>query len=136
MSILKWKNEYSVGVEIIDSEHRQLIEMINKAFDSVENMEEDEVLSELVEEMRRYAMTHFATEEKLMREYGYPEAEEHKKQHNDFMITAASSDNMLSNDNIELEPIKIFKFLADWLRKHILGTDKKLGAFLNEKGVK
>ncbi|CCO22947.1 bacteriohemerythrin [Maridesulfovibrio hydrothermalis] len=136
MSILTWKDEYSVGVRIIDNEHKQLIAMINKAYDSVEKMEEEKVLLELVDEMRKYAMTHFATEEKLMEIHNYPETAEQKKQHNDFMIKAASSDNMLSSDNGAVDPIKVFKYLADWLRGHIMGTDKKLGIFLNEKGIK
>lgn len=136
MSILTWKEEYSVGVRIIDNEHKQLIAMINKAYDSVENMEEEKVVVELVEEMRKYAMTHFATEEKLMALHGYPQAEEQKKEHNEFMITAASSDNLLGNGSNNVEPTKIFKYLTDWLRNHILGTDKKLGNFLNGKGIK
>ncbi len=79
MSILTWKKEYSVGVRIIDNEHKQLIAMINKAYKSVENMEEEKIMVELVEEMRKYAMTHFATEEKLMELYNYPGADEQKK---------------------------------------------------------
>ena len=136
MSILKWKDEYSVGVRVIDNEHKQLIAMINRAYDSVENMEEEKILGSLVDDMRRYAMTHFATEEKLMAQHGYPFSDEHKKEHNDFMITAASSDNMLGGGNVPVEPTKVFKYLADWLRKHIMSTDKKFGSFLNEKGVK
>ncbi|WP_432738518.1 bacteriohemerythrin [Maridesulfovibrio sp. FT414] len=134
MSILKWREELSVGVEVVDDEHRQLIAMINKAYDSVENMEEEKVLIELVGEMRKYALTHFATEERLMDQYGYPGADEHRRKHNEFMITAASSDNMISK-GVELEPVKIFKYLADWLRLHILNTDKELGKYLNSKGV-
>lgn len=134
MPILKWKDEFSVGVEIMDSEHRKLIAMINKAYDSVENMEEAEILGGLVEEMRQYAMSHFAAEEKLMSEYDYPYTAEHHKEHNEFMITAATTDNVL-NSGKEVEPIRVFKFLADWLRGHILGTDRKLGKFLNSKGV-
>lgn len=135
MPIIKWKEEYSVGVRIIDKEHKQLISMINRAYDSVENMEEEKVLIELVEDMRKYAMTHFATEEKLMALYKYPHKDEHKQHHNDFMIKAASSDNMLSSGD-SINPIKVFKYLSDWLRHHIFDTDKKFGTFLNEHGVK
>ncbi|WP_027720539.1 bacteriohemerythrin [Maridesulfovibrio zosterae] len=136
MPILSWKDGYSVGVRSIDDEHKQLLAMINRAYDSVENMEEEKVMIELVDEMRRYAMIHFATEEKMMLQYDYPFSNEHKLQHNDFMIKAASSNNILDSSASGVEPVKIFKYLADWLREHILKTDKKLGEFLNEKGVK
>ncbi|WP_031478932.1 bacteriohemerythrin [Maridesulfovibrio frigidus] len=135
MPILTWKNDYSVGVKKIDDEHKTLIDMINKAYDSVEAMKEEEILAELVDEMRNYAMTHFATEEMYMKHHKYPHAETHRKQHNEFMIHVASTDNLLSSDKNEIDPIKVFKYLADWLRNHILITDKKFGAFLNEKGL-
>ena len=136
MPVLSWKDGYSVGVRSIDDEHKQLLAMINRAYDSVENMEEEKVMMELVEEMRRYAMVHFATEEKMMLQYDYPFSKEHKLEHNDFMIKAASSNNILDTSPKGIEPVKIFKYLADWLREHIMKTDKKLGEFLNEKGVK
>lgn len=135
MPVLKWKEEYSVGVRVIDEEHRLLVEMINKAFGSMENIKEEKVLAELVEEMRRYAMRHFATEEGLMILYAYPLEEEHKMEHSDFMLTAASSDGVLGNDRGVLDPVSIIKFLADWLQHHILETDMKLGRFLNDQGV-
>lgn len=136
MPVLSWKKEYSVGVEQIDNEHKQLIEMINKAYDSVEDREEEEVLSELVKEMQQYAKTHFATEAAFMKIHDYPEVESHRLKHNDFMMHAAPAGKKLTSDGKELDPIKVFKYLADWLTDHIMETDKHLGAFLNEKGIK
>lgn len=130
MPILSWKEEFSVGVKKIDDEHKTLVDIINNAYDSVESREEEDVLLELTNKMRKYAMTHFATEERLMDKYEYPYAESHKKEHSDFMIKAASPDNMLGSEDKEIEPTKVFKYLADWLREHILKTDKKLGDFL------
>ncbi|WP_319777538.1 bacteriohemerythrin [Maridesulfovibrio sp.] len=134
MSILKWDERYSVGVNIIDKEHRQLIDMINKAYDSVKDMEEDKVLRELVKDMFDYAISHFSTEEKLMEKYGFPAAEEHNKMHHVFSMKAETLGLLVKNET-QVEPVKVFKFLADWLRDHILKTDKVLGKFLNEQGV-
>jgi len=135
MPILKWDESYSVGVKVIDDEHRQLIAMINKAYDSVTNMEEDKVLGELVKDMCAYAMSHFATEDSLMNKYGYPAAERHIKMHENFAVKAEALNNLVSSGD-KVEPVKVFKFLADWLRDHILKTDKELGKFLNEQGLK
>ncbi|NDV26147.1 bacteriohemerythrin [Desulfovibrio sp. JC010] len=135
MPILEWDDSYSVGVELIDSEHKQLIGMINKAYDSIKNMEEEKVLVELVKDMNAYAAAHFGTEEKLMKEHGYPASEGHLKMHDEFAIKAKTLHNFVRSEN-EIEPVKVFKFLADWLRDHILKTDKDFGKFLNEQGVR
>ena len=135
MPILKWDESYSVGVQVIDDEHKLLIAMINKAYDSVTNMEEDKILEELVKDMCAYAIIHFATEDSLMNKYGYPAAEVHIKMHASFAVKAEALNNMVSSGDI-VEPVKVFKFLADWLRGHILKTDKDLGVFLNEQGLK
>ncbi|WP_291327386.1 bacteriohemerythrin [Desulfovibrio sp. UCD-KL4C] len=136
MPLLTWNANYSVGIKKIDDDHKILIEMINKACASIEQMEEQKVLKELVVDMRQYAMKHFSREEELMEQYDYPDSESHKKLHNHFIIYAASLDNMKDSEKEILEPIKIFKYLADWLRNHILVTDKKFGAFLIDKGIK
>ena len=133
MPILEWNDGYSVGVKIIDDEHKQLLAMINKAYDSIKDMEEEKVLGELVKEMCDYAQSHFATEERLMKEHGYPAAEGHKKMHDEFTLRSETLDKFISSGD-HVEPLKVFKFLADWLRDHILKTDKVFGEFLNEKG--
>ncbi|ACS78128.1 bacteriohemerythrin [Maridesulfovibrio salexigens] len=134
MPILEWNDDYSVGVSIIDTEHKQLVGMINKAYDSVKNMEEEKVLKILVKDMCDYAVSHFSTEERFMEKYGYPAHEEHEKMHHDFTVKAEALDLLIKSGN-PVEPVKVFKYLADWLRNHILKTDKDLGRFLNEKGV-
>ncbi|SDK72553.1 hemerythrin [Maridesulfovibrio ferrireducens] len=136
MALLSWNDNYSIGIKKIDNEHKVLIGMINKAYDSIEKMEEQKVLLELISEMRQYAMDHFSTEEMFMKHYTYPETENHRKQHNHFMIYVASADNMMDADNNALDPYKVFKYLADWLKNHILVTDKQFGSFLMDKGVR
>lgn len=135
MPLLSWEDSYSVGVAQIDKEHRQLIDMINKAYDSAEDGNDEKALKELVSGMRDFAFTHFATETELMKRHGYPDAENHLKMHKDFTVRATISSSMPASKDWTLDAIKIFQFLADWLNNHILETDKQLGKFLNEKGI-
>ncbi|MBU1248984.1 MAG: hemerythrin family protein [Proteobacteria bacterium] len=136
MPLFKWHEDYSVGVKKIDDEHKRLVEMLNTAFFAIQDMREQEALPELVDDMRAYAMHHFATEEMFMKHYHYPEAEAHIMKHNDFMVYVATADNALTTvRNLTLDPAKVFKYIADWLREHIMETDKELGRFLVEKGV-
>lgn len=136
MPLLTWNDDYSVGVKQIDDDHKKLLEMINKAYASAEaGVDEDITLADLVADMIKYAQDHFATEARLMKEYNYPNATQHQLEHGDFTARAIVSGGTLSQE-WSLDPIKIFRFLADWLTNHIMKTDKELGKFLNEHGVK
>ncbi|MDC0336340.1 bacteriohemerythrin [Pseudodesulfovibrio sp.] len=136
MPILEWKDEYSVGVEKIDNEHKRLVEMINTAHQSVDTLADVKAVKALRAEMKRYATTHFATEEMLMKEHDYPDADRHVAEHKRFLEQVKAADVNFAADRIVPGTIKILSFLADWLVKHILQTDMQLGTYLKEKGVK
>lgn len=135
MPILPWNDEYSLGVEAMDDHHRQLFEMINQAYDSADRMSDHEVLSRLVDGMNEFAQVHFELEEGLMEEHGYPKLDEHRRQHQDFRMRAMITKTMQPGEDWELNAVKIFRYLADWLNDHILETDTELARFLNEKGI-
>lgn len=136
MPLFKWHDSYSVGVKKIDDEHKRLVEMLNKAFFAIQDRREQEALPELVDDMCKYAMHHFATEEMLMKLHQYPDAEAHILKHNDFRIYVATADNALTSvRDLALDPDKVFKYVANWLREHIMKPDKELGRFLVEKSV-
>ncbi len=136
MPILTWTEEYSVGVERIDTEHKKLLDMVNKAYDSAELGEDDQAtLAALIADMIDYASYHFETEANLMKEHGFPESSQHILAHGDFTARAVVSGNMPSQE-WALDPITLFRFLADWFTNHVLKTDKELGQFLNAKGIR
>ncbi len=136
MAILTWDDSYSVGVERIDNEHKMLIGMVNKAYDAADAKDDEAVLSDLINDMIEYATEHFSTESDLMKQYKYPDMEEHLLEHSNFTAKAVISGTAEPSDEWRVNPVKIFQFLADWFKVHVQETDKKLGAFLNEQGVK
>lgn len=127
MSIITWKEQYAVGIERIDREHRQLIALINEAYDAVRGPADESVLAELAGNLRSYALSHFRTEETLMQEHGYPQADSHVLEHDDFRWRMIATE--------EREPIVILEYLSRWLAEHILSKDNDLGLFLRERGV-
>lgn len=126
MPIIRWDNEYSVGIERIDEEHKTLIHMINRAFDSTS--ETDETIRQLVRDMQEYAVNHFETEDAFMADYGFPEANTHLESHDEF--------RQYANADGKHDPIKLIQYLAKWLNSHIIDEDKALGRFLQSKGVR
>ena len=81
MSLITWKDEFSVGVAAVDLEHRELIELINGLdADMHEHASQAKVVETLGEIYARIS-AHFALEEKIMREAGYDSFAAHKKDH-------------------------------------------------------
>jgi hemerythrin len=133
MEKICWKEEYSVGVEKIDRQHRHLFEIINKLIERpVSSSDDTELVSDILTEMIDYARKHFATEEILMRQYGYPGIESHNKEHDYFINTTAELAISFMN-NRNTTGGEITEFLIIWLTKHILKTDMKYKDFFKEK---
>lgn len=136
MPIIQWDDSYSVGVMRIDEEHKKLFEMVNKAYDATATGGDQEILRELVNDMREYALMHFATETALMKEYGYPEDQAHLDEHKSFIRRVITANSCDKSGMCGPDAIKLFQFLSGWLHDHIPGTDRALGRFLKERGVK
>jgi hemerythrin len=62
----KWSDKYSVGIKTIDSQHQELVNIINRLFDAVTNHEADKVINSILDALMDYTKTHFALEELLM----------------------------------------------------------------------
>jgi len=131
--MLKWSDNFSVGHLGIDEQHMELINIINDLvmYISEKNTEFSHLL-DLVAKLDDYVAEHFKYEETLMAQNSYPEMEDHIAQH-DGLRKKLEDLNIFSVDNT-LEFYKgLLEELIDWLSKHIMLTDKKLGAYLTNK---
>ncbi|QJB56712.1 bacteriohemerythrin [Pseudodesulfovibrio sp. zrk46] len=129
-SCIEWKNKFSVGVKRIDDEHKVLVGLINKAFDSSELMDATEATFSLLRDMNDYAEMHFATEDTLMREYNYPTMDLHLKEHDLFRRRVSEA---LARGKNGADPYKVFQFLRDWFYNHTMKDDMALGEYLQSK---
>ena len=71
------------GNEMIDSQHKVLIEKINDLVASCEEKKDKLNAVRLLNYLADYTEFHFSAEEKLQEEIGYPGIEEHKKKHDE-----------------------------------------------------
>lgn len=129
VALLEWNPKFSVGVSALDAEHKVLIGMINSLHDAMKAGKGKELLEKILDDAAKYALNHFANEEKLMMQYRYPEYKEHKAIHDNFAkkvgeLRLQSQQNTLSSG-------ELLKILQDWLITHITDTDKKYGPFLS-----
>jgi hemerythrin len=134
MALLPWTNNYSVYIEKIDSQHKILLGYLNRLYDSMLKSEGEAILKELFDGMKVYAFTHFRTEEQLMFSTGYPDYEEHKKQHQTFVekLNGLQFNYKIGDKQVVIE---LTNFLKNWLINHISGSDKIMGRYLKSKGT-
>jgi len=135
MSIFVWSDDFSVKVEEIDNQHKQLVSTINSLYDAVREERGSEVLSDILNILIDYTVSHFSTEERYFRLFKYEDMDSHVKEHKDFVdkITKFKEGFDKGENEVDLE---LLNFLGDWLIGHILGTDKKYVELFSEKGLK
>jgi len=126
----------SVGIDLIDEQHKELIQHLNNLDESIATRQGPTRISEMLEFLANYTHFHFDAEEKHMAGNDYPALEAHVAQHNEFKRTLANLRDEFSEDGAtHLLADSIDTLLSDWLVEHICGIDRKFGAFLAEKGV-
>ncbi len=135
MAILNWNDSLSVNVAEIDQQHQQLVKMANKLNNAMRERKAKDVLGEIIDGLIKYAVVHFATEEKYFHQFNYPETAVHEKEHSDFAKTVTEFKQGFDENRLMLS-IDIMDFLQDWLITHIKGSDKRYSSFFNEKGLK
>lgn len=132
MAFMDWSESMSVGIFSIDTQHKKLVEMINTLHSALREGKSAEIAGRIVAQMKSYAFSHFAHEEKCMSQTGYPGLVGHQKEHAAFVQQVQD----VTSGKVVMTTIELIEFLKKWLAQHIQGTDKKYGPHLKAKGVK
>ena len=137
MANIEWDNSLSIGVDLIDEQHKMLIQKLKDLSDAFQVGLEQNKMLKTIDFMIDYTDFHFSEEEKLMVEHDYPGLEIQQKQHREFQDTL----NHILEDYQDEGPTKalatsINVFMLNWLINHIKGIDVQIGNFLSEKTSK
>lgn len=131
---VEWKDEYSVGIESIDRQHKKLIGLINSLQTAVNYSAGAEFEREALDELVDYTRTHFSYEEDLMEKNEYPDFTTHRAEH-ELMISRVEQVLAEYQQNPDTAMQNAVDFLRDWLINHINGTDKQYSNYLIDRGV-
>ena len=120
---LQWKQQYAIEPNVIDPQHRHLLDLLNQAITGGDDPQE---LRSLNRALLFYARTHFRTEENLFSRFpDYREAEDHRQEHRAFWTEMTGLQFRISADPAAAHR-ELLTFLQQWLVKHITGTDQTL----------
>lgn len=125
--MIKWKDEYSVGVEKIDEQHKHLFEIANKVHEVLNNdfyTDKYDKIVEILKELEDYTVFHFNDEEEYMKQIGYKKFFTHKIEHEEFVQKIKNVDLGKVDCNQDKYLLDIMNFIVNWLVNHILEKDK------------
>ena len=133
MSIV-FDKDLATGNDLIDGQHKELIDRVNKLVDSCTSGKEKNVAIQTLDFLMDYTVFHFDAEEKLQEEAGYPELSAHRAQHAQFKQAVEELKEMLEEEEGPTDAFvaAVNKNVSDWLVNHIKQSDKKVAAFVNK----
>jgi hemerythrin len=131
---LEWSSSLSVNVAEIDGQHQKLITMMNDLYNAMRTGKGKDAIGPILTSLIEYAGSHFILEEKLMAQHFYPQAAPHKAEHTAFVKKVSDFKKEFDKGTAMLS-VELMNFLYDWLKNHIMKTDKAYGPFFNSKGV-
>ena len=127
---IPWTDALAIGIPEIDQQHQELFLRLERLLRGIVGGEREEV-GRLLEFLGTYVVSHFGAEERWMVQSGYPDYAGHKSEHDRFM-----QDYLRMQVEFEqkgptvLMGMRVNNWVADWLKRHIAGSDQALGRWL------
>ena len=118
---MKWKDQYSVGIDEIDDQHKVLLRLFSIVQDAVATNQGWSAVHFAILETVQYAEFHFSFEEALMRLYGFPGYEEHSKAHRQIL---AQAEGLVGESLREGTRDDVATFFRNWLVSHMQESDR------------
>ncbi|WP_018249641.1 bacteriohemerythrin [Orenia marismortui] len=128
LGLVEWDDSYSVGVDIIDQQHKELFNRVNNLIMSNRLNKGKKEIGKTLDFLADYTVKHFEDEEKLQKESAYPNYDAHKEIHDNFVQDVLDFKEKFDHDKIDTATMMDFnKTITRWLVQHVKGIDQKLG---------
>lgn len=118
-----WSEAMSVGVPLLDEDHKVLIRLISRLHDTVAAGATPARLAEIFDGLIAYYEFHFAREERILEACGYPDLVVHREQHVGF---TRHIHELRQRAVVHPNPAiggDLLDYLKDWLNHHVLIHD-------------
>lgn len=127
-----WTDEYSLGINVIDEQHKHFFEIVNNIYDMLESTGDNrQDLIDVIDELAQYAYFHLATEEKYFNQFAYSDIANHMRYHAIFRQKSEEYTDRVKSENEDLPQLaqEVTDFSKNWLSNHILVADKLYAPF-------
>jgi hemerythrin-like metal-binding protein len=126
---VQWDARFSVGNEHLDEQHKHFLAQCNALADCLDASGDaaDRRFHEIFAALMTAARGHFATEEALLADCGYPELDDHRSEQEEYEFLAAE---IATTDNFDKDELQTF--LALWWAGHVMGAARNYRSYLVE----
>jgi hemerythrin len=131
MQLVRWLDIYELGVPVIDTQHKNLIFLLNDTYRAFfnNNKTKENFIEEVLDNFINFYSVHFATEEKFMELIDYPFLYHHRDLHSEILSTLY----MYKEEYDETKEISIDSFLTlvnQWIFEHLTSEDTKIREYI------
>ena len=136
MSVAQWTDQYLVGFDEIDDEHKQLFSILSSLslYCLMTNNHQEEEVKRIIQELLDYTNQHFSAEESFMADVQYPGLLQHHRRHKEFTDSVLTYQKEAAVEGMAVFiAVKLANTGSQWLSEHILVADKQFEQFLVKK---
>jgi len=130
MTLVEWRDEFKIGIEEVDFEHQELIELINELYAETKKEDSAMAVMDCLGEIFAKISAHFALEEKVMRDLQYDQYEDHKEDH-ELLLDSIMDIMDEYADDTGLDEEEFADRLNDWFVRHFSTKDARMHKFLH-----
>jgi hemerythrin-like metal-binding protein len=131
---IQWKEELALGNALIDTQHRMLMLLCRKLDIAIKTGQPHQTVLRVMLEVKKFAEFHFASEQNLMHEIGYPEVERHSRIHNNLLIELQVQFSKMQH-KVEF-PEDVLYSLHAWLHDHVLNEDLPIAQYVKTSSLR
>jgi hemerythrin len=135
MPFLSWTDRMSVDVKLLDNDIKKLVILLNELHEGILAGRAKPALERIFERLIRYTRVHFAHEEQLLVETGYPDAAIHEQEHDHLMARLRDLQLRFRCVTNVASSLEVVNLLKGWLFSHIQISDQEYVSHLKAKGV-
>jgi hemerythrin len=129
-----WNENLSVKIELFDSQHKKLVDLINGFYEKAQSGKGPENFLFFTKALKDYAVYHFTAEEDLMKTHNFEGYENHKLEHTIFIEQITFYEEKFKTGK-DITVLAVLNYIKDWIINHVMGTDRKYSDFLVSKGI-
>jgi hemerythrin len=120
----KWKDEYCLGNDTIDAEHKKLFDIANKVFSTKTSEFTLDEIKNILNQLFDYVRYHFKHEEEYMKEISSGELDYQKEKHAE--IISEMNTMLKETKGINMLELKLAYIMQKWVLVHIIEDDMKI----------
>ncbi|MDR2536252.1 MAG: bacteriohemerythrin [Treponema sp.] len=127
---VEWQDSYSVGIPVVDEQHKELIKLTNNLYKACVDGDDTArtYFKEVIRKTVEYVKFHFSAEEQIMSNAKYPQVAEHKRQHENFVKKVIEDTKKFEEG--KAVPYVFVNYLKNWILNHIAVADKAYSSYI------